>query len=50
VIQSIVPLSGRWFVESMDGVRTEMGPGDVSADFERQRVTARMTSNRISIA
>jgi hypothetical protein len=25
--QWIIPLSGRWFVESMDGVRVEMGPG-----------------------
>ena len=28
--QWIVPLSGRWFVESMDGQRTEMGPGEIS--------------------
>jgi hypothetical protein len=28
--QWIVPLSGRWFVESMDGARVEMGPGEVS--------------------
>jgi hypothetical protein len=28
--QWIVPLSGRWFVESMDGRRVEMGPGDLS--------------------
>jgi hypothetical protein len=28
--QWIVPLSGRWFVESMDGTRVEMGPGEVS--------------------
>ena len=28
--QWIVPLSGRWYVETMDGVRVEMGPGDVS--------------------
>lgn len=28
--QWIVPLSGRWFVESMDGQRVEMGPGDIS--------------------
>jgi hypothetical protein len=28
--QWIVPLSGRWFVESMDGTRNEMGPGDIS--------------------
>jgi hypothetical protein len=28
--QWIVPLSGRWFVETMDGARVEMGPGEVS--------------------
>ncbi len=28
--QWIVPLSGTWFVESMDGTRVEMGPGGVS--------------------
>ena len=28
--QWIVPLSGSWFVESMDGVRVEMGPGEIS--------------------
>ena len=28
--QWIVPLSGRWFVESMDGYRVEMGPGEIS--------------------
>ncbi|MDO6388516.1 hypothetical protein Q4E40_00155 [Pontibacter sp. BT731] len=28
--QWIVPLTGRWFVETMDGKRVEMGPGDVS--------------------
>ena len=28
--QWIVPLSGRWWVESMDGTRTEMGPGELS--------------------
>lgn len=28
--QWIVPLSGRWFVETMDGERVEMGPGDIS--------------------
>ena len=28
--QWIVPLSGRWFVESMDGTRVEMGPGEMS--------------------
>jgi len=28
--QWIIPLSGRWFVESMDGERVEFGPGDLS--------------------
>ena len=28
--QWIIPLSGRWFVETQDGQRVEMGPGDVS--------------------
>jgi hypothetical protein len=28
--QWIITLSGRWFVETMDGHRVEMGPGDVS--------------------
>ncbi|MBD2496271.1 cupin domain-containing protein [Nostoc sp. FACHB-280] len=28
--QWIVPLSGRWFVETMDGQRVEMGAGEIS--------------------
>ena len=28
--QWIIPLSGRWYVESMDGTRVEMGPGEIS--------------------
>jgi hypothetical protein len=28
--QWIIPLSGRWFVQMMDGTRVEMGPGEVS--------------------
>jgi hypothetical protein len=28
--QWVIPLSGRWFVEAMDGTRVEMGPGEVS--------------------
>lgn len=28
--QWVIPLSGRWFVETMDGTRVEMGPGEVS--------------------
>jgi hypothetical protein len=27
--QWIVPLSGRWFIETQDGTRVEMGPGDI---------------------
>src|ERR1700683_2447032 len=28
--QWIIPLSGRWFVETMDGKRVEMGPGEMA--------------------
>lgn len=28
--QWIVPLSGTWYVETMDGMRVEMGPGELS--------------------
>ena len=28
--QWIVPLSGEWFVESMDGQRVELGAGEIS--------------------
>ena len=28
--QWIIPLAGRWFVETMDGRRVEMGPGEIS--------------------
>ena len=28
--QWIIPISGRWFVETMDGQRVEMGPGEIS--------------------
>lgn len=38
--QWIVPLSGRWFVESMDGQRVEMGPGEISFGGD-QNTTAR---------
>jgi len=30
VPQWIVPIKGRWWVETMDGVRVEMGPGELS--------------------
>lgn len=36
--QWIVPLSGRWFVESMDGQRVEMGPGEVSFGEDQRGV------------
>jgi hypothetical protein len=25
----VVPLSGRWFIQTQDGMRVEMGPGDI---------------------
>ncbi|MEO0348489.1 MAG: cupin domain-containing protein [Cyanobacteria bacterium P01_A01_bin.15] len=28
--QWIIPLAGQWFVETMDGTRVEMGPGEAS--------------------
>jgi hypothetical protein len=28
--QWIIPLSGTWYVETMDGTRVEMGPGEIS--------------------
>jgi hypothetical protein len=36
--QWIVPLSGRWFVESMDGQRVEMGPGEISFGADQHTV------------
>lgn len=42
--QWIIPLSGRWFVESMDHMRVEMGPGDLSfgADQNCREVDGRL--------
>jgi hypothetical protein len=37
--QWIVPLSGRWWVESMDGTRVEMGPGELSLGEDQGCVT-----------
>jgi hypothetical protein len=37
--QWIVPLSGRWWVESMDGTRVEMGPGELSLGEDQHCVT-----------
>ena len=36
--QWIVPLSGRWWVESMDGTRIEMGPGELSFGEDQRTV------------
>ena len=36
--QWIIPLSGRWFVESMDGQRTEMGPGELSFGADQNTI------------
>ena len=37
-LQWVVPLSGRWFIETQDGKRVEMGPGDIhwGADLATQ--------------
>lgn len=37
--QWIIPLSGRWFVESMDGTRVEMGPGEISLGEDQNNAT-----------
>jgi hypothetical protein len=37
--QWILPISGRWWVESMDGTRIEMGPGDLSLGEDQNCVT-----------
>jgi hypothetical protein len=34
--QWILPISGRWWVEAMDGTRVEMGPGDLSLGEDQQ--------------
>lgn len=34
--QWIVPVSGRWWVESMDGTRVEMGVGELSLGEDQQ--------------
>lgn len=41
--QWIIPLSGRWYVESMDGQRVEMGVGDISfgADQNTKEIDGR---------
>src|SRR5271166_6356143 len=42
--QWIVPLSGRWFVQTTDGTRVEMGAGDFSFGGSRSR-TRRVTKD-----
>jgi hypothetical protein len=37
--QWIIPLSGRWFVETMDGQRVEMGPGEISFGEDQGTIT-----------
>ena len=34
--QWIIPLSGRWSVEAMDGTRREFGPGEISFGGDQQ--------------
>jgi len=43
VPQWIVPVMGRWFVTTMDGVRVEMGPGEIAfgADQNCQQLDGR---------
>jgi hypothetical protein len=38
--QWIIPLSGRWFVEAMDGTRVEMGPGEIAFGGDQNCRTA----------
>ena len=45
--QWIIPLSGRWFVESMDGHRVEMGPGEMSfGEDQNTRATGTRKGHR----
>jgi hypothetical protein len=37
--QWIVPVKGSWFVETMDGLRAEMGPGDLSLGEDQNTTT-----------
>jgi hypothetical protein len=43
------PLSDRWFVESMDGQRVEMGPGEISFGGD-QNAKERRDEKAISLA
>jgi hypothetical protein len=47
--QWIVPLSGRWFVQTMDGKRVEMGPGDLSlGEDQRAKPDAKGENGHLS--
>jgi len=39
-LQWVIPLSGRWYIKTQDGTRTEMGPGDIhwGADLGLQAI------------
>ncbi len=37
--QWILPMSGRWWVQSMDGTRVEMGPGELSLGEDQGSVS-----------
>ncbi|CAN5363855.1 hypothetical protein BH10PSE15_BH10PSE15_07220 [soil metagenome] len=43
-LQWVVPVSGRWFIETQDGERVEMGPGDIhwGADIENALESSRI--------
>ncbi len=42
--QWVIPLRGRWFLETQDGSRVEMGPGDIH--FGQDLETARRRRDR----
>jgi hypothetical protein len=45
--QLILPFSGRWFVEAMDGRQVEMGPGEISCGVNQN---AKETEDRKAIS
>ena len=46
--QWIVPMSGRWFVEAMDGTRVEMGPGEISFGGDQHSGTVEGRTGHLS--
>jgi hypothetical protein len=46
--QWIIPLSGQWFVEAMDGQRVEMGPGDISFGEDQHARTVQGRKGHLS--